>query len=113
MKKFGNFTHRWTFDLPWHMVDLRDWLYMVNVGCIDSVTFLHVRIAGIRSLWEFINEPDRAAEQRDEAGGGDALPKMEPCGNCGTPRFIHGVVLEACSNCGDDETDLSLRMEIP
>lgn len=35
------------------------------------------------------------------------------CGNCGVPRFEHGGILEACPNCGDDETDLSLIDEAP
>ena len=35
------------------------------------------------------------------------------CGTCGVPRFEHGGVLEACPNCGDDETDLSLMDDIP
>lgn len=46
-----NFTHEWTFDLPWHMVDLKDWFYMVDVGYIEPTVFLHVRVLGVRSLW--------------------------------------------------------------
>lgn len=45
-------THEWTFDLPWHMVDLKDWFYMVNTGFIPPTYFLHVRILGLRSLWK-------------------------------------------------------------
>ena len=56
MKKIDYFTHEWKFDLPWHMVKLRDWFYMVNVGYIESTVFLHVRILGIRSLWTFEQE---------------------------------------------------------
>jgi hypothetical protein len=51
-KVFGNFTHKWELDLPWHMVDLKDWFYMVDVGFIEPVMFLHVRVFGLRSLWE-------------------------------------------------------------
>lgn len=55
MLKIGidNFTHEWMFDLPWHMVDLRKWFYMVNVGYIGGSAFLHVRVLGVRSLWTF------------------------------------------------------------
>ena len=77
MKKFGNFTHKWEFDLPWHMVDLRDWFYMVNVGFIEPIMFLHVRVAGIRSLWEFVLEPDRDAQLR--IGADDAGQKSPTC----------------------------------
>ncbi len=51
MKTF-RYKHEWKFDLPWHMVNLKDWFYMVNVGHFCEV-FLHVRIFGIRSLWTF------------------------------------------------------------
>ena len=58
---------------------------------------------------------DRAVEQRDEAIGELAgeSNNMELCGNCGTPRFIHGAILEGCQKCGDDETDLAMREELP
>ena len=55
------FVHKWKFDLPWHMVKLKDWFYMVNVGYIHPIHFLHVRILGIRSLWgfsEYINSDE-------------------------------------------------------
>jgi hypothetical protein len=74
MKKFGKFTHKWEFDLPWHMVDLRKWFYMVNVGFIEPIVFLHVRVAGIRSLWEFVIEPDRDAQQSVQRTGLMLLP---------------------------------------
>lgn len=51
--KKGYFTHEWMFDLPWHMVDLKDWFYMVNAGYIEPTVFLHVRVLGLRSLWTF------------------------------------------------------------
>jgi len=44
--------HQWKFDLPWHMGHLKDWFYMVNVGHFAGTVFLHVRILGVRSLWE-------------------------------------------------------------
>ena len=58
---------------------------------------------------------DRDAQQRNEAerAGADKTNNMELCGNCGTPRFIHGAVVEACPKCGDDETDLAMRGELP
>jgi len=59
MKKIDNFTHEWMFDLPWHMVDLKNWFYMVNVGYIEPTVFLHVRILGVRSLWTFPHNPPR------------------------------------------------------
>ena len=52
-KTIYDYTHEWLFDLPWHMVDLKDWFYMVNVGRIGLIVFLHVRILGVRSLWTF------------------------------------------------------------
>ena len=57
----------------------------------------------------------RSAEQQNGAEGAraDELQPMYECGNCGVPRFVHGVILEACPNCGDDETDLSLIDEVP
>ena len=60
----------------------------------------------------------RADELRNEADdvGQSGLVReqtMYECGNCGVPRFVHGVILEACPNCGDDETDLSLIDEVP
>ena len=48
--------HEWTFDLPWHMVDGWDWVYMVNSGLIPPVCYLHVRILGVRSLWMIVYE---------------------------------------------------------
>lgn len=44
---------------------------------------------------------------------GDEMQSMYYCGNCGVPRFVHGVILESCPNCGDDETDLSLIEDVP
>lgn len=46
-----NIKHAWIFDLPWDMVNIKDWFYMVNSGYINHVHFLHVRVFGIRSLW--------------------------------------------------------------
>jgi len=117
-KVFGNFTHKWELDLPWHMVDLRDWFYMVNVGFIEPVIFLHVRVFGIRSLWEYRASPNlqRSPTLREAVApkqNGDTQAIYHECGNCGVPRFAHGVILEACPNCGDDETDLSLIDEVP
>lgn len=54
MKKLEEkITHQWWFDLPWHMVNLKDWFYMVNTGKIGAYRFLHVRVLGIRSTWLF------------------------------------------------------------
>ena len=52
-KEIKGYTHEWVFDLPWHMVNLKDWFYMVNAGRIGNEVFLHVRILGIRSLWTY------------------------------------------------------------
>ena len=50
----------------------------------------------------------------DDAGqNGNTQATYHECGNCGVPRFAHGVILEACPNCGDDETDLSLIDKVP
>jgi len=59
--------------------------------------------------------PARVAEHRNEAekGGAEVKAKMMNCGNCGVPRFVHGGILEACPNCGDDETELLLIDEFP
>lgn len=71
------------------------------------------------------NDPDMTPEQKEywlaqkpantglQADGAKAPAEMHLCGNCGVPRFVHGVVLEACPNCGDDETDLSLIDDVP
>jgi len=48
-----NFKHEWVWDWPWHMVNIKDWFYMVNHGFIYPTYFLHVRILGLRSLWTF------------------------------------------------------------
>jgi len=56
MKTIHGFTHEWVFDLPWHMVDLKDWFYMVNVGNIGANVFLHVRVLGLRSIWTFTKQ---------------------------------------------------------
>lgn len=55
-RDFSKYKHEWKFDLPWHMVNLRDWFFMVNVGAIEPTIFLHVRVFGIRSLWTFDQE---------------------------------------------------------
>jgi hypothetical protein len=47
-----NITHKWKFDNPLHMVKLKDWFYMVSWGYFMQTCFLHVRILGVRSLWE-------------------------------------------------------------
>lgn len=44
--------HKWIYDWPWEMVDMFDWFYMVNTGRIGATVFLHVRVLGLRSLWE-------------------------------------------------------------
>lgn len=62
MKNIDGYTHEWTFDLPWHMVDIRDWFYMVNVGYIYPTVFLHVRVFGVRSLWTFTLPTPTAAD---------------------------------------------------
>ncbi len=46
--------HDWKLDFPWQMVDMKDWFYMVNSGYILPVLYLHVRILGVRSVWEII-----------------------------------------------------------
>jgi hypothetical protein len=81
-KVFGNFTHEWKLDLPWHMVDLRDWFYMVNVGFIEPVIFLHVRVFGIRSLWEYRTSPNsqRSPTLREAVEAGKICPS---CGGIG------------------------------
>ena len=94
---FGNFTHKWELDLPWHMVELRDWFYMVNVGFIEPVIFLHVRVCGIRSLWEYRIEPNlqRSPTLREAAhpfaGAGD-----KPV--CGCLQYEGNGPM--CSYCG-------------
>ena len=45
-----SFRHEWHWDWPWHMVDLRDWFYMVSSGEFGG-TYLHVRVMGMRSVW--------------------------------------------------------------
>ena len=82
-----------------------------------------INAAKKRMVWQdgvMVDDGDllvRAAQLRigaDDAGQNvDAQAIYHECGNCGVPRFAHGVILEACPNCGDDETDLSLIDEVP
>lgn len=59
------FNHEWTWDWPWHMFNLRDWFYMVNIGSYDGIVFLHVRVMGLRSIWTFdTNAADGAKESQ-------------------------------------------------
>lgn len=62
MKIFRVYKHEWKFDLPWHMANLKDWFYKVNVGHFGDV-FLHVRVLGIRSLWTF-PDPNNVVTRR-------------------------------------------------
>lgn len=39
---------KWFFDLPWHMVRLRDWIYMRNCATWSDTIYNHFRILGIR-----------------------------------------------------------------
>ena len=53
INKFNHiFLHQWKFDLPWHLVELKDWFCMVDIGYIKPHIYLHVRILGVRSLWK-------------------------------------------------------------
>lgn len=88
---FDEYKHEWKFDLPWHMVNLKDWFYMVNVGHFGDV-FLHVRIFGVRSLWTF-PEPESRRTQR--AGG--------RVGNCPPYRDVQIIekegIMADCKSC--------------
>ena len=61
--------------------------------------------------------PDRAAQLLRGAvapkQNGDTKAIYTECGNCGVPRFQHGTIIEACPNCGDDEIDVSLIVDVP
>lgn len=63
---FDEYKHEWKFDSPWHMVNLKDWFYMVNVGHFGDV-FLHVRILGVRSLWTFPDTESRPTKRAPDA----------------------------------------------
>ena len=63
----AKYNHEWRYDFPWHMVNLRDWFYMVNVGDV-GVVFLHVRILGIRSLWTILDFPGLPKRRFDDCG---------------------------------------------
>jgi uncharacterized Zn finger protein (UPF0148 family) len=68
-------------------------------------------------LSEFENEThpylSAPANKGLQADGAKRPAEMIECGNCGVPRFVHGGVLEACPNCGDDETDLAIWDDVP
>jgi hypothetical protein len=99
IKKFGDFTHQWELDLPWHMVDLRDWFYMVNVGFIEPIVFLHVRVCGIRSLWCYHGLLVRDAQLR--IGADDARQPCPACGDKGHyPVNGHEATCEWCQDVG-------------
>lgn len=78
MINFDEYKHEWKFDLPWHMVNLKDWFYMVNVGHFGDV-FLHVRILGIRSLWTFPEPESRRTKhaRTQHEGGRYAFGRVE------------------------------------
>lgn len=95
-KVFANFSHEWKFDLPWHMVDLKDWFYMVNVGLIPPVWFLHVRVCGIRSLWEY-EVPHNL--QRSPTLRAPVAPELK-CPNCDGSGWIEIGLREGfCPAC--------------
>lgn len=80
----------------------------------------HVNSEQLQKIMTVImdEELDRATELRNEAqapkhSGLDREQSMYECGNCGVPRFVHNGILEACPNCGDDETELSLYDDVP
>lgn len=111
--RFANIEHKWFFDLPWHMVDLKDWFYMVNVGDLDPVYYLHVRIAGIRSLW-VINIPNpRNLTLRGAFTGQDTTvydKTANLCKDCGKSTYMivqtgrEGyMVCPICGGCPDDD----------
>lgn len=39
--------------------------------------------------------------------------QSQACGNCGAYRTVSGCIIEKCLNCGDDEIDLSMPIEVP
>lgn len=43
----------------------------------------------------------------------DIMVISAPCGNCGVYRKIENGVMQKCTNCGDDETDLNEEIQIP
>jgi hypothetical protein len=97
------YKHEWKFDLPWHMVSLKDWFYMVNVGYFGGV-FLHVRVLGIRSLWTF-PEPE------------NCLIPLRACvsGHCGWAgkesaclTYKHAGDERLCPHCYDNTELISL-----
>ena len=66
MNKIKGYKHVWVWDWPWHMVNLRDWFYMVNVGFF-GLMHLHVRVLGLRSLWTFESQELGMSKNFDEA----------------------------------------------
>ena len=101
----GNPSHKWFFDLPWHMVELRDWFYMVNAGFLGGQVFLHVRVLGIRSRWVYEALPDRAAELLRAP---DARNMGE---SCPADRHVYfGMFLSypCCPYCGERITPINV-----
>ena len=105
----ANYQHKWFFDLPWHMVDLKDWFYMVNVGDLDPVYYLHVRIAGIRSLWVIhIANTRNLTTHEAKSGGAQVDPQDKPendysggawyCPECG---WLLSGSLTKCPACDE------------
>ena len=56
---------------------------------------------------------ESASNKGLQADGAVRPAEVIECGNCGVPRFVHGGILEACPNCGDDETDLAIWDDVP
>lgn len=86
------FLHEWKWDLPWHMVNFRDWVYMVNTGYIQPFYFLHVRVLGLRSLWMVrADEHERGGDRCHGCGALWMVAEVEKngvkqCFVCGTRR---------------------------
>lgn len=57
--------HHFSFDIPWHMVRLRDWFFMCNWAAWNGVLFTHVRVLGFRVRFEIPFEDIRRNQEYD------------------------------------------------
>ena len=89
-----------------HESDNKSWRFVETVQLTPE---------GVKALIALLSRADELRNEADDVGQSGLVREqtMYECGNCGVPRFVHGVILEACPNCGDDETDLSLIDEVP
>lgn len=95
MSKQSGYKHEWVWDWPWHMAKGHrlSWFYMVNVGQF-GMTFLHVRILGLRSVWTFSQD-----ESRPTPVAGESAVPCPMCSGFGETRWGNMTAYKKCPSC--------------